>query len=89
MSATNEASPAGETGDLERQVRPTFLPEIGNITHGKCRDMYRELAKMSIGDVITVELDIGLNNKSVLSKRLGIKVSVRKNGDMLDIYRIA
>jgi|GEM_PF-3057743 len=66
-----------------------FLPEPGSFVHGKCREMHNELSKIAVGEKITVEYKIAKDNKSAISKRLGITVRIRKNGELADVYRVA
>lgn len=64
------------------------LPEVGNFVHGKCREMYSGLSNLAVGEKITVDYKIAKDNKSALSKRLGITVRIRKTGDRADVYRV-
>jgi hypothetical protein len=64
------------------------IPELGTIKHGKYRDLSESMASLNDGESLTVPLSLR-NGKGIISKRLGIKVKTRKNGDLLDIYRVA
>lgn len=74
---------------MTNEEKNDFLPEVGTFVHGKCREMHNELSKLEIGEKITVEYKIAKDSKSAISKRLGISVRLRKNGDLADVYRIA
>lgn len=64
------------------------LPEKKSVKHGKCREMRINISKLKIGEKTSAEYKIAKDNKSALSRRIGIKICIRKNGDYADIYRV-
>jgi len=65
------------------------IPEVGQFRHGELRILYALMEKMSIGEKISVDYKIGRMGKGILSRRAGIRVVERKNGDQMDIFRVA
>jgi len=65
-----------------------YIPEPGTITHGKYRELSESMGNLNVGECLTVPISLR-NGKGIISKRLGIKVKTRRNGDKLDIYRVS
>ncbi len=62
------------------------IPKRNSITHGKYEELAQAFRKMTINDVINMPMAV-YNGIGVTAKREGIKVTTRKNGDSVDIYR--
>ena len=64
------------------------IPKRNSITHGKYEELAQAFRNMTINDVINMPMAV-YNGIGVTAKREGIKVTNRKNGDSVDIYRTA
>ena len=64
------------------------IPKMNSIKHGKYAELAQAFRKMTINDVINIPM-VFYSGIRVVAKREGIKVTTRKNGDSVDIYRTA
>ena len=64
------------------------IPKKNTITHGKYEELAKAFRIMAVNDVINMPMVI-YNGIRGVAKREGIKVTTRKNGDRVDIYRTA
>lgn len=63
------------------------IPPSASISHGEYARLYSEFQRLAIGE--KVSCTDGLTGIRNVAKRAGIRIAQRKNGDFLDIYRVA